>query len=208
MVGRNPSPSAWRRRGCFSSKRVHVLSLSLFRKSGGSALTPPPTKTEARPSSWSPSLLAPSAHVGVLIHFYTGEAFGSSLAACRTAEPWDLLVSATLRREVGPGGNPLPFRGPVVPCISSYEDGVAHLRSWLHVLLDFLGNQGCWSHLGIIRGTPCSTVATVAPGHSFGGSGGQGYGQTSWPQWTQHPATILHVGLAVDDVEMSPRVQS
>ena len=47
LAGRNPSPSAWRRRGCFSSMPVHVLSLSLFRKGGGSALTPPPTKTEA-----------------------------------------------------------------------------------------------------------------------------------------------------------------
>ena len=73
------------------------------------------------------------------------------------------------------------------------------------------GVQKLGSHIGIIRGTPCSTVATVAPGHSSGGSGGQGcrgYGQTSWPQWTQHPAIILRVGLAVDDVETSPRVQS
>ena len=94
LAGRNPFPSAWRQRGCFSSMRVHVLSLSLFRKSGGSALTPPPTKTEAHPSSWSPSLLVPSAHIGVLILFCTCEAFGSSLAACRTAEPRDLLVSS------------------------------------------------------------------------------------------------------------------
>ena len=60
MAGRNPSPSACWRCGCLSSMRVHVLSLSLFRKGGGSALTPPPTKTEVRPSSWSPSLLAPT----------------------------------------------------------------------------------------------------------------------------------------------------
>ena len=92
-MGRNPSLSAWRRHGCFSSMRVHVLSLSLFRKGGGSALTPSPTKTEARPSSWSPSLLAPSARVGILILFCTGEAFGSSPTAYRTTEPKGLLVS-------------------------------------------------------------------------------------------------------------------
>ena len=62
--------------------RYHPLG-----KGGGSALTPPPAKTEARPSSWSPSLLAPSAHVGVLILFCTGEAFGSSPAAFRTVDP-------------------------------------------------------------------------------------------------------------------------
>ena len=61
--------------------RYHPLG-----KGGGSALTPPPTKTEAHPSSWSPSLLAPSAHVGVLIFLRTEEALGSSPAACRTAE--------------------------------------------------------------------------------------------------------------------------
>ena len=111
-------------------------------------------------------------------------------------------------REVGPGGNPLPFRGPVVLYMSSHGDGAAHLRPWLRILLVFWWNQGCWLHLGIIRGTPCSTVATVVPGHSSGGSGSQGcrgYGQTSWPQWTQHPAFALRVGLAVDDVETSPR---
>ena len=140
-------------------------------KGGGSALTPPPTKTEAHPSSWSPSLLAPSAHVVDLILLRTEEALGGGPAACRTAEPGDLLALVKPRREVGPGGNPLPFRGPVVPFMSSYEDGVAHLWSWLRVLLPFLGNQGCWSHFGIIRGTPCSTVATVAPRHSSGGSG-------------------------------------
>ena len=64
------------------SCRYHPLG-----KGGGSALTPPPTKTEARPSSWSPSLLAPSAHVGVLILLCTEEALGSSPVACRTAEP-------------------------------------------------------------------------------------------------------------------------
>ena len=176
-----------------ASMCCHYHSLG---KGGGSALTPPPTKTEARPSSWSPSLLAPSARVGVLIVFCTGEAFGSNAAACRTAEPRDLLVLARPRREVGPGGNPLPFRGPVVLIRSSCGDGTAHLRSWLCLLLVFWWNRGCWLHLGIIRGTPCSTVATVAPGHSSGGSGGEGcrgYGQTSWPQWTQHPAFILRV---------------
>ena len=111
LAGRNPFPSAWRRRGCFSSMRVHVMSLSLFWKGGGSALTPPLTKTEARPSSCSPSLLAPSACVGVLILFCTGEAIGSNPAAFRTAEPWDLLVLATPWREVGPGGNPTPLPG-------------------------------------------------------------------------------------------------
>ena len=46
LAGRNPSLSAWGRRGSFSSMQVHVLSLSSFRKGGGSALTPPPTKTK------------------------------------------------------------------------------------------------------------------------------------------------------------------
>ena len=154
--------------------RYHPLG-----KGGGTALTPPPTKTEARPSSWSPSLLAPSTHVGVLFLLRTGEALGGSPAACRTAEPWDLLVLMEPRREVGPGGNPLPFRGPVVLLTSSCGDGAAHLRSWLRVLLVFWWNQGCWLHFGITRGTLCSTVATVAPGHSFGGQGCRGYGQTS-----------------------------
>ena len=72
--------------------RVHVLSLSPFWKGGGSALKPPPTKTEARPSSWSPSLLVPSAHVGVLILFSTDEALGGSPTACRTTEPRSPLV--------------------------------------------------------------------------------------------------------------------
>ena len=65
--------------------RYHPLG-----KGGGSALTPPPTKTEARPSSWSPSLLAPSAHVVDLILLHAEEALGGGPAACRTAEPRDL----------------------------------------------------------------------------------------------------------------------
>ena len=161
MAGRNPSPSAWRRRGCFSSMRVHVLSLSLFWKGGGSALTPPLTKTEVRPSSWSTSLLVPSAHVGDLILLRMEEALGGGPAACRATEPGDLLVLARPRREVGPGDNPLPFRGPGVLFMSSRGDGAAHLRFSLRALLVFLWNQGCWLRFGIIRGTPCSTVATV-----------------------------------------------
>ena len=94
--------------------RCHPLG-----KGGGSALTPPLTKTEASPSSWSPSLLAPSAHVVDLILLHAEEALGGGLAACRTVEPRDLLVLARPRREVGPGGNPLPFRGPVVLLMSS-----------------------------------------------------------------------------------------
>ena len=47
--------------------RPCAVAIILWGKGGGSALTPPPTKTEARPSSWSPSLLAPSAHVVDLI---------------------------------------------------------------------------------------------------------------------------------------------
>ena len=81
-----------------------MLSLSSFgEKGGGSALTPPPTKTEARPSSWSPSLLAPSAHVVDLILLRVEEALGGGPAACWTAEPRDLLVLARPRREVGHG---------------------------------------------------------------------------------------------------------
>ena len=106
-------------------------------KSGGSALTPPPTKTEARPSSWSPSLLAPSAHVVDLILLHAEEALGGGLATCRTTEPRDLLVLARPRREVGPGGNPLPFWGPVVLIRSSCGDGTAHPWSWLCLLLVF-----------------------------------------------------------------------
>ena len=71
---------------------VHVLSLSLFWKGGGSALKPPLIKTKARPSSWSPSLLAPSARVAVLILFSTDEAPEGSPAACRTMEPRSHLV--------------------------------------------------------------------------------------------------------------------
>ena len=138
--------------------RYHPLG-----KGGGSALTPPPTKTEARPSSWSPSLLAPSAHVVDLILLRVEEALGGGPAACRTAEPRDLLAFARPRREVGPGGNPLPFRGPVVLIRSSCGDGTAHPWSWLCLLLVFWWNRGCWLHLGIIRGTPCSTVATLLP---------------------------------------------
>ena len=141
-------------------------------KGRGSALTPPPTKTEARPSSWSPSLLAPSANVGVLILLRTEEALGGSPTTSRTAEPGDLLALVKPQREVGPGGNPLPFRGPVVLYMSSYGDGAAHLRPWLRVLLVFWWSQGCWLHFGFSGGTPCSTIATVAPGHSSGGSGG------------------------------------
>ena len=62
--------------------RYHPLG-----KGGGSALTPPPTKTEARPSSWSPSLLAPSAHVVDLILLRAEKALGGGPTACRTAEP-------------------------------------------------------------------------------------------------------------------------
>ena len=53
-----------------------------------------PHRPRPRPclSSWSPSLLAPSARVGVLILFCTDEASRSSPTACRTTEPKDLLV--------------------------------------------------------------------------------------------------------------------
>ena len=120
-----------------------------------------------RPSSWSPSLLAPSAHVGVLILFSTNEAPGVVLPPAGLWDPEATLSGAIPREEVGPGGNPLPFQGPVVPCMSSHGDGVTHLGSRLRVLLAFLGNQRCWSHFGIIRGTPCSTAATVCHTTAF-----------------------------------------
>ena len=128
--------------------RYHPLG-----KGGGSALTPPPTKTEAHPSSWTPSLLAPSAHVVDLILLRTEEALGGGPTTCRTTKPGDLLALVKPRREVGPGGNPLPFWGPAVLFTSSCGDGAAHLRSWLRVLLVFWWNRGCWLHLGITRGT-------------------------------------------------------
>ena len=37
-------------------------------------------------------------------------------------------------------------------------------------MLVVLLSPWCWSQFGCIRGTPCSTVATVAPGHGPGGS--------------------------------------
>ena len=50
-------------------------------------LHPYQRKPRRRPSSWSPSLLAPSAHVGVLILFSTDNAPGSNPAACRATGP-------------------------------------------------------------------------------------------------------------------------
>ena len=137
MAGRNPFPSAWGRRGSFSSMQVHVLSLSPFRKSRDSALTPSPTKTEACPSSWSPSLLAPSARVGVLILFSTDEAPRSSPAACSTTEPRSPRVLSNApergwtRRPPTPllgswralsifgrrWGGPSPFLAPCLACL-------------------------------------------------------------------------------------------
>ena len=171
--------------------RYHPLG-----KGGDSALTTPPTKTEARPFSWSPSLLAPSAHVGVLILLCTKEALEGSPAACRTAEPRDLLVSSDAPERGWTRRQPTALPGSCCALHVSCGDGAAHLQPWLRVLLVFQWKQGCWLHFGIIRGTPCSTIATVALRHSSGGSGGQGcrgYGQTSWPQWTQQPAITLRV---------------
>ena len=85
---------------------------------------------------------------------------------------------------------------------------MAHLLSSLHVLLAALVGPRCWSHFGIIRGTPCSTIATVAPRHSSIGSGGQGcrgYGQTSWPKWTQHPAFVLRLFVECASLGVTPR---
>ena len=148
------------------------------------------------PSSWSPSLLAPSTCVGVLILFSTDKDPGGSPTACRTTEPRSPLVLSNT-----------PERGwtrrPPTPLLGSRHALYIFRRRWggpspiLTLFLScFPGGPRGWSHFGCIRGTPCSTVVTVAPGHSSGGSCGQGcrgYGQTSRPQWTQHPAIILRV---------------
>ena len=67
-------------------------------------------------------------------------------------------------------------------------DGLTHLLYLTPCLVHLLGGPHRRTHFGSIRGTPCSTAATVAPGHGPGGSCfsccrgyGQRVGQSGYP---------------------------
>ena len=108
--------------------------------------------------------------VGVLIHSCTERYPRGSLASCR-----ELGLSGTSSSSRVVGG---PGRSPKTGVLSRCSSCVVFVRlgadpptglaswpgpssSWAHVR---------WTHFGSIRGTPCSTVAIVAPGHGPGGS--------------------------------------
>ena len=135
------------------------------------------------------------------------------LSAVRMEDPGARL---TYYREHGPAGIPpcspgegvTPEGRLVLSCgalLSNLSgvlgaDGLTHLLYLTPCLVHLLGGPQCRTHFGSISGTPCSTAATVAPGHGSGGSCfsccrgyGQRVGQSGYPAPCFGPSIVVMV---------------
>ena len=95
---------------------------------------------------------------------------GARLASCR-AHGSAGISSCSPAKGVTPEGRLILSRRALLSNLSGFleVDELTHLLYLTPCLVHLLGGPQWWTHFGSIRGTPCSTAATVAPGHGPGG---------------------------------------